>query len=194
MESINIPTNLKEIRYRAFDRCINLSGDIVLPQGVTYIGGGAFASTQITSIKIPSTVTYFAANALHDNHAVKKIIVPNLKQWCEQIDFNSNALGAEYHTIGLLHYTNLYIEGHENTPIKDVVIPQGVKRINNKAFYDATITSVEIPSSVDSVYRGAFEYCEQLKTVKFHEGLKYVDLKSLPKGIYMVDGKKVVNY
>ena len=178
LASINMPTNLKEIGDNAFHSCSNLAGNMVLPNNIAQIGSGAFAWTNISSIKIPNSVTHFASSALHGNLGIKKVIVSSLKQWCQHINFGSGGHGDIYGTTvrssGLLHFADLYVEGHENTPIKDVVIPDGVKHINTDAFYDASITSVEIPSSVESIYNSAFEYCNQLKTVKFHEGLKSI--------------------
>ena len=175
LESIEIPSNVKIIKGDAFTGCTSLTGDIVLSDGATYIGSGAFTRTKISSIKIPSTVTSFAYNALTLCSNLKKVIVPSLEQWCTQIDFSETySISGGYNTTGLLHYASLYLEGHENTPINDVVIPNTVKSINGYAFYDASITSVEIPSSVETIGWGIFEYCDQLKTIKFHEGLKSI--------------------
>lgn len=176
LESITIPSNVTIIKGNAFSGCTSLTGDIVLAEGATYIGSGAFTRTKITSIKLPSTITSFAYNALTLNTDIKKVIVPSLEQWCSLINFSeSYSIGGGYNATGLLHYANLYIAGHEDSPIRDVVIPNGVKRISKNAFWNASITSVEIPSSVDSVYFEAFEFCENLKNIKFHEGLKYID-------------------
>ncbi len=175
LESIEIPSNVKIIKGDAFTGCTSLTGDIVLSDGATYIGSGAFTRTKISSIKIPSTVTSFAYNALTLCSNLKKVIVPSLEQWCTQIDFSeTSSISGGYNSTGLLHYASLYLEGHENTPINDVIIPNTVKSINAYAFYDASITSVEIPSSVETIGGGIFEYCDQLKTIKFHEGLKSI--------------------
>ena len=179
LESINIPIDLIEIGYCAFMQCQKITGDIVLPEGTTYIGGNAFAATNITSIKIPRTMVSFSVNALCLNENLKKVIIPSLEQWCTQIDFGhgpGEAFGYLYYRpSGPLHYASLYLEGHENTPINDVVvIPDGITHINSMAFYDASITSIDIPGSVETIGSGAFEYCSQLKTIKFHEGLKSI--------------------
>lgn len=178
LESINIPIDLIEIGYCAFMQCQKITGDIVLPEGTTYIGSNAFAATNITSIKIPRTMVSFSVNALCLNENLKKVIIPSLEQWCTQIDFGHGPGGAYgylyYRPSGPLHYASLYLEGHENTPINDVVIPDGVESISKYAFYDASITSIDIPGSVETIGSGVFEYCSQLKTIKFHEGLKSI--------------------
>lgn len=176
LESINLPNNLQEIGTDAFTNCTNLTGDIVLPYGTTYIGSGAFANTKITSIKIPQTVTSFAANALSYSTSIKKVIVPSLEHWCSVIDFSQtfSITGFAGDPTGNLHYADLYIKEDEDNPIRDVIIPEGVKRVNKNAFYDASITSADIPSSVDSVFYEAFYKCRKMKTIKFHEGLKYI--------------------
>ena len=175
LESITIPANVTIIKGDAFSGCTSLTGDIILANGTTYIGSGAFTRTKISSIKIPATVTSFAYNALTLCDNLNKVIVPSLEQWCTQIDFSETySISGGYNTTGLLHYASLYLEGHENTPINDVVIPDGVESISKYAFYDASITSIDIPGSVETIGSGVFEYCSQLKTITFHEGLKSI--------------------
>lgn len=56
-----------------------------------------------------------------------------------------------------------------------VVIPDGVWRIANDVFRDRqNITCVELPGSVQYIYRGAFMNCSNLETIVFSEGLEEI--------------------
>lgn len=55
--------------------------------------------------------------------------------------------------------------------VKEVVIPEGVKTIGNRAFYNTLIEKVTLPSTVTTIGDKAFGYCRALKEVNLPEGL-----------------------
>ena len=56
-----------------------------------------------------------------------------------------------------------------------VIIPEGVKKIGERAFYRQTaITSVTIPAGVEEIGRSAFGHCKALEGVRFPEGLSKI--------------------
>ena len=55
---------------------------------------------------------------------------------------------------------------------RQVIIPEGTKRIGNHWFYGSSIESVEVPASVKCINAYAFGSCESLKRVTFAEGSK----------------------
>lgn len=59
---------------------------------------------------------------------------------------------------------------------KDVVIPEGVKRVAQKAFWDCMnrIESVKTPASLEVLEKQVFFGAMNLKTIEFSEGLKEV--------------------
>ena len=57
---------------------------------------------------------------------------------------------------------------------KDSVIPEGVKKIGERAFYGTSIESITIPSTVEEIESEAFDHCIILKTVTLNEGLKEI--------------------
>ena len=63
----------------------------------------------------------------------------------------------------LFYAKHLYVDGEEVT---DLVIPEGVKRIEGVAFYNCTaLKSVTIPSSVSNIGSSAFEGCTGLNSI-----------------------------
>lgn len=55
---------------------------------------------------------------------------------------------------------------------ESITIPEGVTEI--KAFAFCSITKLEIPPQVKTIGDGAFYYCDELKEVKFNEGLQEI--------------------
>ena len=64
----------------------------------------------------------------------------------------------------------------ENTTgFNQVKFPTNLKYINDFAFYNTQITELDIPGSVKIVTRGAFQFCDELKTVKLNEGVEELE-------------------
>ena len=180
LESVIIPDNVATIGYYAFERftsltsatlgkgvtvisgnsfeyCSSLSS-IIIPDGVTTIESLAFRGcTNLNSVTIPNSVISIGYDAFAGCDCIKKVIVPDITAWCN-ISFdsmNANPL----HNAGLL-YVNSSIE------IKDLVIPNNVKKIQKYAFSGCSnLTSVTIPYSVTSIDDSAFSGCSGLTSV-----------------------------
>ena len=56
--------------------------------------------------------------------------------------------------------------------LKRVEFSEGLKRICDDAFFGSGLESVEFPTSLRAVSRGAFATCESLRTVVLNEGLE----------------------
>lgn len=64
----------------------------------------------------------------------------------------------------------------ENTTgFNQVKFPTNLKYINDYAFCNTQITELDIPGSVKIVTRGAFRFCDKLKTVKLNEGIEELE-------------------
>ena len=54
-------------------------------------------------------------------------------------------------------------------------VPEGIRRIEEKAFFRARLVSVRFPDSVESIGREAFYQCTRLAEVSLSEGLKTIE-------------------
>ena len=140
---------------------LSYSGNIVIPEEVTYmnrtrkvtsIGEKAFYyCSSLTSVSIPNSVTTIGKDAFMSCDGLKKVIVKDIAAWCSIKfgNFESNPL-----------YYARHIYSDENTEITDLIIPNSVTTIGEKAFYNcSSLTSVTIPNSVTAIGDGAFSYC-----------------------------------
>ena len=69
---------------------------------------------------------------------------------------------------------------NDNATAVNAIIPAGVKKIREKAFFFVlSIKTVEIPDSVTQIGKSAFSHCENLETVSVPEGIK-----TIPQGCF----------
>ncbi len=133
---------------------VSLTGDIVIPNGVTHIGSYAFyGRDDITSVTIPASVTSIGYGAFRKQSSnLSKVYISDLGAWC-QIDFediSANPLVAPYKDVTTA--TGDFIKVITGTGaalylndklVTDLVIPDSVTNIGKYAFYGCTgLTSV----------------------------------------------------
>ena len=146
--------------YYAHNLYVNgtLVTDLVIPDGVTSIGNGAFIHcSNLTSVTIPNSVTSIGNSAFEDCNNLKEVHITDIATWCK-INFGL------FNSSNPLYYAhNLYVNG---TLLTDLVIPDGVTSIGTNAFCGcSSLTSVTVPNSVTSIGNSAFDYCNNLKEV-----------------------------
>ncbi|MBQ8290831.1 MAG: leucine-rich repeat domain-containing protein [Clostridia bacterium] len=157
---------IRSIDKDAFKNCTSLTS-VTIGSGVTTIGDSAFdGCTSLTSITIPSGVTSIGEGAFYDCTSLDKVYISDIATWCV-ISFNQYS--------NPLHYANkLYMLGSD-TPITNLVIPEGVTTIPTCAFSSDAITSVTIPNSVTSIGYKAFMACTSLTSITIPNSVTSID-------------------
>ena len=163
--------------------------DLVIPEGVTYIGMWAFgnetgvndmvnepADTKYDELDVnykrygTSSITYFDFYYSH----LKSVVIPSTVEylgrgafaWCENlqsVEFKQGFADTDLRDY-MFYKTNL----------KEAVFPEGIVNIEKAAFMRSNVESVSIPSTVKYIGRRAFAYTANLETVTFAKG---IDLK-----------------
>ncbi len=71
-----IPSGVERINFAAF-QWTPLEGAFVIPEGVTYIDRSAFVSTTMSSVSLPSTLTYIGGWSFQDCDNIESIDIPD---------------------------------------------------------------------------------------------------------------------
>lgn len=123
--------------------------DVVIPEGVTKIGGSAFEDcTSLTSVTIPNSVTSIGKWAFYGCTSLASIKIPD-----------------SVTEIGVCAFYGC-------TSLTSVTIPDSVTSIGYYAFEDCTsLTSITIPDSVTSIGYGTFEWCTSLTSATIGSGV-----------------------
>ena len=181
---------------------INLSGDIVIPyeykitEGenagvykVTELGEYSFNGSDITSVRIPNTITTIGQYAFQ---LCKKL---------STITFPSSVYNIGE---GVCAYSGLmwvYFEGSLSTipshafrecAIAEITLPKYVYTIGDYAFYDNVgLNNITIPSSLRTVGRNAFEYCYDVRDVWYQGTEEEWNAISFGDGNIIFDGAPI---
>lgn len=139
VESITIPSSVKEIERSAFEKCSSLK-QIKLPSSVTKIGSHAFSGCQsLQEITLPSSVTAIEEWTFYFCRSLRKVTLPkNLKI------IGNRAFNACY-------------------SLQEITIPSTVTTIEEYAFGDSGLERIVIPRSVNSIGGYAFSECKKLR-------------------------------
>lgn len=120
-----------------------VSGDVVIPDGITYINEIAFTGNQkITSVTFPKGFVGIGENAFSGCDNLTKLIFKGSLSYI--------AWGAFSGCGGLM----------------EVVLPEGTEKIGMEAFWGCKkLERVVMPDTVTSIGAAAFEQCENLKDI-----------------------------
>ena len=156
LATVVIGDDVKTIGNNAFEGCYVLT-EVTLGKRVETIGGWAFYyCNNLPSIAIPRSVTFFGNRAFESCYRLTAVHITDLAAWCGVMAGGdcANPLSVAQH---------LYLNGAE---VKDLVIPDGVKTINNGAFENCQgLRAVTIPKSVTNIKNKAFRNCSNLNTI-----------------------------
>lgn len=142
---------------------------VTFNDGLTSIGDASFQYNQLTSLALPSSVTYIGCAAFYGNSGLLQ---------ASDFTYTWNSSLCGWTVTGYTNATNKSVvipnERGDKAPIvaiKDsafkskaltsVVLPNALKSIGNQAFYGNQITSLTIPSSVQTIGTYAF-YSNQI--------------------------------
>ena len=163
-----IPNTVTEIGVSAFSECKNLTGALILPNSVTKIGNGAFRSCSgFTTLKLSETLSVIPDHAFYNCSSLSgKLIIPNSVTTIGNWAFNS----CRGFTEGLTIPNSVTTIGNSafyncSGFTGDLTIPNSVTTIGNSAFYNCYgfTGNLTIPNSVTTIGNSAFYSCERFK-------------------------------
>ena len=188
LRSVVIPTNVTTVGYSAFKRCSSLTTVTFEKESqLKTIGGdyyyGAFSDcTALTSIEIPASVETIGNTAFSDCSSLAtvtfekgsrlKTIGNNAYYRCTSL--TSIEIPASVETIekkAFFHCSKLTTITFEKGSLLKTIGGGYYSSYYHGAFSDcSSLTSIEIPASVETIEATAFSDCSKLATVTFEKG------------------------
>jgi hypothetical protein len=153
LTSLILNESLINIEEGAFDSCISISGNLIIPNYVKSIGKYAFKGCQgLTGIILGSRVASLGNSVFYGCQNIIGIMVNEDNQFYDSRD-NCDAI--------IETSSNKLLCGCKNT-----IIPNNVKCIGTFAFENCKgLTDMVIPESVTEIEGGAFAWCDDLTSI-----------------------------
>jgi serine/threonine protein kinase len=192
LTSIILPEGLKTIGDYAFEDCDGLVS-IQIPKSVTHIGEYAFRGcSSLLSVSLPDGVVGMGDYVFESCSGLKSIKLPSklsaipggMFRNCEEL--GSVTFPKELKRVGRYAFSGcsslsslILSQSLEEiaegafcrTGVKAVKIPKTLRLVESEAFSGSTLASIELEAGQTTVWDGAFQNCEDLRTVKLPDTL-----------------------
>lgn len=187
IKTIQFPDTLIRIEKNAFWRCENLTGELIIPDSVKYIGDNAFQSfiqkdwepfdiqsNHITSVKLPANLQYLGSYAFAACTELKSVEIPagietlnsGIFRYCfslEEVTLNEGLKETGQETFSYCY------------ALKEINFPNSLETIGIRSFEKAGLTKITCPENLITIKRGAFVSCASLQEVLLNENLQTIE-------------------
>ena len=196
LTSVNIPNSVTTIGGWAFSDCSSITS-VTIPNSVTTIGDNAFIGcSSLTSVTIPNSVTTVGSEAFSDCTNLQKVNIGNSVKTIGEFAFNkctnitqisSEAVVPPTCESGVFFYVN--------TSKCKLIVPKNSLDAYKQAYQweDFSLIEGSTTGITNTVYNNA-----GLADVYTIDGTKRLskastdEINALPKGVYIVNGKKII--
>lgn len=131
------------------------------------ISEGFVGCDKLEKITLPDTLVTVGSDAFKNCETISEVHISDLEAWC-RLDFQVSIAAP------LSYDYKLYLN---DELVTDLVIPDGITRINNGAFCGcSSLTSVTIHDGVTDIGNSAFSNCPLLERAELPEGLDRLNM------------------
>ena len=170
MEYINVSNNI--LYGSTQDKKSKLAGNLIIADGITTIGGGAFTNCyNLKSVVIPEGVTEIQSSAFLSCYNLERVKLPESLTTIWMFAFN-NCLKLQDINFneGLVEIINNAFTN--NMSLKEISIPSTTTTIQSQAFMGCTnLEKVTMADGVTYLGTSAFMDCSKLKDVKLSNSI-----------------------
>ena len=219
LTSVTIPNSVTTIGGLAFSNCSSLTS-VTIPNSVTTIGGSAFSGcsaltsvnipnsvtkidnhtfeycSALTSINIPNSVTAIEEDAFRDCTNLQKVNIGNSVKIIEMSAFNNCTSVTQISSEAVVPPTcGLFVFANINKSKCKLIVPKNSLDAYKQAYQwkDFSLIEGSTTGITNTVYNKA-----GLADVYTIDGTKRLskastdEINALPKGVYIVNGKKII--
>ena len=129
-----------------------------IPSEITQIKAFAFYNADFTSVHIPSSIVGIGECAFLNCESLKGVYITDISAWCNiNFEYQRKKYDTDYYYFcganPLFYAKKLHLN---NQYVRELVIPEGVTKIEAFAFDNGDFTSIHIPSTVSAIEAYAF--------------------------------------
>ncbi len=165
LESVNIPSTLKEIPEMCFFDCTSLK-EVHIEDGVQAVGVSAFGDCKnLTDVELPDSVLYIKNSAFKSCENLKNVNLPKNLEYIGEYAFYKTGI-EQINLPSKLKEINEQAFGY--TPLKEIKLPDSLESIGYETFKGCkSLTKAYIPKSVMNKPNNAFYACDNLSKITF---------------------------
>ncbi len=155
LKNLTISPSVTSIGPYAFSSCKSLTS-VTIPNSVTTIGESAFSSCKsLTSVTIPNSVTTIGESAFYSCKSLTSVTLPDKIATIPKHAFsNCYMLSSIIIPASVTNIDDFAFD--DCTKLSAVSLHEGLVRIGNKAFANTGLTTITLPSSLESAGQGVF--------------------------------------
>ena len=163
IKDLVIPEGVTSINGGAFHKCNSIK-TVTFPKSLETIGSDAFQMCEgLTTVFFEDGLKILSMGAFDRCTNLNNVYIKDLSAWCKvEMPFN-DVFTYPYH---------LYLNDSE---VKDLVIPSGIQAVGSSIFRNCiSIISVAIDNSISEIGEYSFQNCSELKHLILPENLKTI--------------------
>ncbi len=170
---LELPKSLSIIGDYCFANCSGLTGELVIPEGVTKLWQNAFwLCSNLTGVKLPNSLTGIGYAAFGDCQGLTGTLeIPSSVTEIYGFAFSycSNISAFTLHPG--VQLMGDYVFKH-CTSLTEIKIPEGWETTRLGTFEEcSSLTKVSLPESLEEIGRWCFNECTSLSEINLHEGI-----------------------
>ena len=171
-ETLTLPNHLTSVQEYAFYGNTALK-TVVLPEGLQTIQAKAFASSGVTAVNLPDSLTFIAEDAFDKTYITDFTVKEGTYAYTWVKEHGYFDWKWEVQQDGTAVIT-AYTGSKTNLTIPEKLNGRRVSGIGDTAFVRSQLVSITIPGTVDRIGEAAFAASGYLKSITVEQGVKEI--------------------